>query len=395
MPWKQNSLIEQREKLVLAMQGRRESVRVLCRRLGISRQSAYKYLRRFKQEGRSGLKTRRRGPRPKQATQWAGYVRMILRQRRRRPSWGARKLRWWLRERCPRRHLPSERTVERWLRSAGLVTRDRPRPRPPQWRPRPRQTRRSNEVWTFDWKGWFRSGDGTKIEPLTVRDLGSRVLFWVLPLAQRSDKAVRRVCRRLFRIYGCPKTIRTDHGGPFRGNGPYGLTSLSLWWYRLGITVEFVGRSRGVDNNAHEQMHGVMKRETARPPARTREAQLRRLRRWQHEYNHDRPHEGIGQQPPLRRYRPQPAPLPPLLVPTYPENWLVRKVHHNGDIHLSDKRHYIGRTFAGLPVGCRPVAGGYRVYFHRLPLATILASHLSSSQVWRGGATAPPDLPSS
>lgn len=395
MPWKQNSIIEQREKLVLAMLRRRESARVICRRLGISRQTAYKYLRRYKQEGQSGLKARTRGPKPKHLAQWVECVRLILRQRRCRPSWGARKLRWWLRERLPRRRLPSERTVERWLRSAGMVRRGRSRPRPPQWRPRRRQTRRSNEVWTFDWKGWFRSGDGAKIEPLTVRDLGSRFLFWVLPLDQRSEAAVRRVCQRLFQTYGCPKTIRTDRGGPFRGNGPYGLTSLSLWWYRLGIAVEFVARGRGIDNNAHEQMHGVMKRETANPPAKTRQAQLRRLRRWQHRYNDERPHDAIGQNPPQRRYRPQPAPLPPLLVPTYPVRWLVRKVHRNGDIHLFDKRHYIGRTFAGMPVGCRPVAGGYRVYFHRLFLATVASPTLSSSSVWRGGASAPPGLPPS
>ncbi|MFT3870903.1 MAG: integrase core domain-containing protein [Nibricoccus sp.] len=233
-------------------------------------------------------------------------------------------------------------------------------------------------MWTFDWKGWFRSGDGTKIEPLTVRDQGSRFLLWVLPLAQRSDAEVRRVCRHLFQTYGCPKTIRTDKGGPFRGNGPYGLTSLSLWWYRLGIEVEFVGRGHGIDNNAHEQMHGVMKKETASPPAKTYQAQLCRLRRWQHCYNHERPHDGIGQKPPCRRYRPQPSPLPPLLVPVYPNGWLVRTVRLNGDIHLAGKRHYIGRTFAGLPVGCKRTAGGYHVYFHRLVLVSIASQHLSS-----------------
>lgn len=377
MPWKKSSIIEQREKLVLSILRRREPTRVICRRFGISRQTAYKFLLRFKKQGRSGLKERSRGPRPTQVAQWHEYTRLILRQRRRQPGWGARKLRWWLRERVPRRHLPSERTVERWLRCAGLVRRIRPRSHPPQWQPRRRRTRRSNEVWTFDWKGWFRTGDAVKLEPLTVRDLGSRYLLWVLPLSARSEAAVRRVCRRLFQTYGCPKTIRTDQGGPFRGNGPYGLTTLSLWWYRLGIAVEFVRRGGGIDNNAHEQMHGVLKRETANPPAKTWQAQLRRLRRWQNYYNHDRPHEAIGQKPPQRRYRPQPGPLPRLLVPTYPDSWLVRTVRFNGDIHLSGQRHYIGRTFAGLPVGCKPVKGGYRVYFHRLALTTIGSSRSS------------------
>jgi putative transposase len=188
---------------------------------------------------------------------------------------------------------------------------------------------------------------------------------------------VRQVCRRLFQACGCPKAIRTDQGGPFWSTGPYGLTSLSLWWYRLGIEVEFVCRRTGINNNAHEQMHGVMKREAASPPACTRQAQLRRLQRWLHRYNHERPHEAIGDQPPHRRYRPQPGPLPALLVPAYPDGWPVRKIHLNGDLHLLDQRHYIGRAFVGMSVGCKPVAGGYRVYFHRLLLATIASPRVA------------------
>lgn len=371
MPWKQSTDLEQRERLVLAMLRRREPVQVICRQWGISRQTAYKYLRRYRREGRSGLKAMRRGPKQRHGVAWVRYARLIQQKRRRQPTWGARKLRWWLREHQPYRRVPSERTVERWLQSAGLIRRRRPRARPPQWQPRVRQVRRSNAVWTFDWKGWYLTGDGTKFEPLTVRDLGSRCLLWVLPVAGRSESVVRRVCRRLFRRYGCPKVIRTDQGGPFWSTGPYGLTSLSLWWYRLGIEVEFVRRHAGIDNNAHEQMHGVMKRETASPPARTRQAQIRRLRCWQRRYNQERPHAAIGQCPPARRYRPQPGPLPPLRLPCYPDGWLVRKVRANGDLHLGGRRHYLGRAFAGMLVGCKPVPAGHRIYFLRLLLTTI------------------------
>jgi putative transposase len=372
MPWKQNSLVQERKKLVLALLARREPVRIIGRRFGVSRQTAYKFLRRFLQAGLAGLQDQPRGPKGKNVRRWAHYRSLLFAKRRRRRTWGAHKLLWWLREQQPRGRLPAARTLERWLRAAGLmrVRRVRRRIEPLSLQPY-RRGRRSNEVWTIDWKGWFRTGDGSKIEPLTIRDLGSRFLLWAQPVPRRTDTAVRGVCRRLFRKYGIPQAIRTDLGGPFCSTGPYGLTTLSLWWYRLGIGVEFVRRGAGLDNNAHEQMHGVMQAETASPPAPTRPAQLQRLRRWHYDYNHHRPHAAIGNQPPARRYRPKPAQLPPLLRPTYPAHWPVRRVGHTGEISLCATRCYIGRTFAGLAVGCKPVGPHYKVYFHRLLLATI------------------------
>lgn len=372
MAWKKCSVVQQREELVLAILARREPVRLICKRFKVSRPTAYKYVRRFLLQGKPGLKGLRRGRKPKHAQRWLVWHKLILRERQRRPSRGARKLRWWLRQQQPRRRLPSVRTIARWLRTAGLVPIRRLRrvSAPVPLQP-PRRGRRSNEVWTFDWKGWNRTGNGTKVEPLTVRDLGSRFILWAYPLASRSDSAVRRVCRRLFRCYGVPKAIRTDLGGPFCSCGPHGFTTLSLWWYRLGISVEFVHRGIGLHNNAHEQMHGVLQRETANPPAQTRAGQLRRLRRWRYEYNHERPHDAIGGLTPARRYRPKPAHLPIPRTPKYHPRWPVRIVSHSGNICLWSQRHYIGRTFAGLPVGCKPFRAGYQIHFDRLLLAMI------------------------
>lgn len=372
MPWKNTSSLNQRKQLVLALLAQREPVRLVCRRFGISRQTAYKFRQQFLQASWRGLRDRPRGRKPKHAERWAQYHQLLLAQRRRRPTWGARKLLWWLQERQPGSRRPAERTVERWLQAAGVVRRRRVRRRvePPLLQPY-RRGLRSNEVWTIDWKGWIRTTDGAKIEPLTIRDLGSRYLLWARPLPRRSDKEVRRVCQRLFRRNGRPKAIRTDLGGPFCSTGPYGLTSLSLWWYRLGIGVEFVCRQAGIDNNSHEQMHGVMQAETASPPASTRPAQLRRLRKWQYDYNYIRPHDGIGNQPPARRYRSKPARLPAPLVPTYPAGWQVRQVSGGGVICLGGRKHYIGRAFAGLPVGCKPFVRHYKVYFHKLLLVTL------------------------
>jgi len=355
----------------MAMLAGAQSVCELAAQHGVSRQTAYKYRRQFLRSGPEGLEDQRRGPPSAAAGRWQPWYRQVLRWRRRKPKWGAHKLRWRLRHHHPARHLPSVRTMERWLRRAGLTQPRRRRRHQPRWPSAAHVVRRSNEVWTFDWKGWFRTGDGQRIEPLTIRDLASRFILWNQPLPQRTDQSIRRVCRRLFRRYGLPRAIRTDLGVPFCSHGPYRLTSLSLWWHRLGIRVEFVDRQARVHNNAHEQMHRILKEETASPPAATYRTQCHRLRRWRWQYNHERAHAGLGEIPPALRYRPRPQKLPALRLPSYPAHWLVAKVRPQGHIRLRRQDYQVGRAFAGLPIGCQPHHHGFKAYFARLFLGEL------------------------
>jgi putative transposase len=369
MPWKKSSVEAQRYDLVKALLIGREDVGAICAQYGVSRQTAYKFLHRFETEGKVGLRDRTRRPHKTQLDLSTCWRHRVLRLRRARPTWGGRKLRWLLRRRFgnPGSTLPSERTLQRWLASAGLVrtVTVRRQVRALEHR-RGSRARKCNDVWTFDLKGWFCTGDGSKIEPLTIRDLWSRFVLWVQPLAPRNETAVRRVCERLFRRHGLPRVIRCDRGAPFFGDGPHGYTRLSLWWWRLGIRVEFVRRGR-VDNNAHEQMHGVMKKELA--IALTARLQARRLECWRHRYNHERPHEQLGMRLPAERYRSRPAPLPELRDPTYPSHSLVRRIPINGCIKLHHWRGSIGRAFGELHVGLNPAGPRrYRVYFATLYL---------------------------
>jgi putative transposase len=367
MPW--NNRKEERKELVRAVQRRREPVRKICARFGVSRSFAYKLKARFEAAGWPGVGPRRRGPKGWSTPQAQYYQSWVLAERRGHPFWGARKLWWRLRTEHRGRRLPSGRTLERWLRKAGVVQKRSPRRRV---NPQPLQTvpcsRRSNDRWTVDWKGWIRSGDGRKVEPLTVRDDATRKVLWAWPLPGRSDVAVRRVCQRLFQRYGVPRKIRTDLGGPFCGTGPHGFTSLSLWWHRLGIAVEFVNKRARIHNNAHEQMHGVLAAETGKSPAPTYRAQLVRLRKWTREYNEDRPHDALGGRTPAQCYRANPGPMPQLQTPQYPAAWPVRQVASTGSICLHGQHYYVGRACARLPVGCRPVPGGHDIYYGKLLL---------------------------
>ena len=369
MPWQRTLVCQQRHTLVKALLARREPVQTICARFGITRQTAYKFLRRFLAQGARGLEdfSRRPHAESQQARVWR---RRLLRLRHSHRGWGARKLRWLMRQRygASGPAVPGERTLQRWLAAAGLTRAPRRRAKsaPPR---HATVARRSNHIWTIDLKGWFRTGDGSKIEPLTVRDQWSRFLLWTRPLSPRNERNVRRVCRRLFRRYGRPAVIRCDRGSPFFGDGPHGFTRLSLWWWRLGIRVEFVRRGR-INNNAHEQMHGVLKAELA--IAGTARVQTQRLERWRRRYNECRPHDALDQHTPASRYRARPAQLPQLPKPRYLPSSLVRRVHANGDITLPGWRGTIGRAFGGLHVALLPCGSQhYRVFFASLYLGEL------------------------
>jgi putative transposase len=274
MPWKNSSVVAERERFaVLALKKERKFAQ-LCRDFGISRETGYKWCRRHREEGRRGLEDRARAPHQPAQPQAERWRKRALQMRRVHPHWGAEKLREQLAKRHGRRRLPSVRTVERWLRAAGLV---RARPRrvrrgPPVPHPGLTVSRRRHEVWTVDFKGWYRTGDGQRQEPLTVRDLHSRYLLAVRLLPDQSEAAAHDALVRIFRAHGLPEAIRVDNGVPFGGKGALGLTRLSVWWLRLGIRVEFTRRARPGDNAGHEQMHGLYAREVAPTPLRIERA---------------------------------------------------------------------------------------------------------------------------
>ena len=215
MPWKKVSRVTQRLSLVLAILSRREPMAEVCHRFGVSRQTGYKFLKRFQREGRRGLAERSRRPRHAGWSQW--WRDQVKRLREARPTWGGSKLRWWLRQRYPRRNIPAERTVQRWLAAAGLVRRRTHKRHGLGTLTRVAAARCCNAVWTVDYKGWFRTRSGQRIEPLTVRDLHSRYLLAVTPVASTAGAEVRRIFRRLFARHGVPGVIRCDRGSPFCG----------------------------------------------------------------------------------------------------------------------------------------------------------------------------------
>jgi transposase InsO family protein len=368
MPWKTSSLLEARERFVRTALRGCKSVAQLCREARISRKTGFKWLRRFRTSGGPGLRNRSRRPKHSPhctASRWLAAIRAL---RRKHSSWGGKKIYARLRQKHPRARLPKPRTITDWLRRFGgkRPRRNKARPGPERTRPTGTIPRTANEVWTVDFKGWFRTRDGQRVNPLTVRDLFSRFILGIrlLPL---EHAPVQRCFQALLVRYGQPKVIRVDHGSPFAGVGPLDLSRLSAWWLRLGIQVEFTRRACPQDNGAHEQMHRIYKADTATPPAATSQAQQRRSTSWTRYYNQQRPHEALGQRMPARLYhksrRRYRGPLPPL---RYPRHWRIRRVSSRGFIHWRGRPRGIGRAFSGENIGLKPLEQGvHEVYFER------------------------------
>ena len=237
--------------------------------------------------------------------------------------------------------------------------------------------RRPNAVWTIDFKGWFRTSDGTKLEPLTVRDLFSRYLLGIFMLPQQNMADTRLMMEGLFRVYGLPQVIRADNGSSFGATGALGLTRLSAWWVRLGIHVEFIEPGHPEQNGAHEQMHRIYKAETLNPPARTLRGQQRRTKQWCREYNWERPHEALGMEVTAKHYRKSRRKMPGRIAPwKYPKGWESRLVKGNGLISWKGRSRFVGEAFERQRVGLKRLAhGNWQVYF-----GPLLAGELSDEE---------------
>jgi hypothetical protein len=223
----------------------------------------------------------------------------------------------------------------------------------------------ANRVWCADFKGWFRSGDGDRIDPLTISDAYSRYLLRCQAVRAADFGHSKPIFEAAFREYGLPDRIRTDNGAPFGSNGESGLTGLAVWWIKLGITPERIQPGKPQQNGRHERMHRTLKQATARPPASNRRAQQRRFDEFRREYNEQRPHEALGQITPASCYVPSARAYPPRVAEIdYPEDWQVRRVSGGGQMRWHSKSVFVAHALKGEAVGLEPMGDGHwRVWF--------------------------------
>jgi len=378
MPWRHTSPLDQKTQFIADYLRRTLSITELCELYSVSRKTGYKWIERYLTSGPSGLEDRSRKPcsSPNQTPQH--IVDAFIELRCRHPSWGAKKLLTILQKRHPSWALPGRSTVCDILRRHGLVPTKRHQRHIGHPGKPTTLIAAPNDVWSADFKGQFKTGDGLYCYPLTVADGYSRFLLGCQALSSTRVAEAKPVFTRLFKEFGLPKRIRTDNGVPFATNTLGRLSQLSAWWVRLGILPEFIEPGKPQQNGRHERMHRTLKAETTRPPARTRRAQQRKFEHFREEFNGQRPHEALDMRTPAACYEPSPRKMPNKPPPLeYPDRFEVRYVSANGGIRWHHPWVNVSHVCVGEYVGLEEIDDGvWNVYFGPLKLGRLLERHM-------------------
>lgn len=361
MPWKETSRMDEKLWFVAACLRDEEPMTVLCERYGISRQTGYELKRRYLAEGPRGLEERSRAPHRSPQTTPEPTAELIIKLRRKHRRWGPKKLLAILEKQHPGIEFPAASTAGEILKRAGLVESKGRRRRPIPVECPFGAVAQANDAWCIDFKGWFRTRDGTRCDPLTVTDAFSRYSLMCKIMPEQTEP-VRNAVDRLFEEYGLPLAMRSDNGPPFGGTGPAGLSRLAVHWLKLGLRLERIVPGKPQQNGQHERFHKTLKEDTACPPAETAEAQQRRFDRFRRVYNDERPHEALEQTPPSAHYRRSPRSMPHRIEePWYDADYESRRVRHNGEIRWRGSTYYISETLVGEPVGVTETDSGNAV----------------------------------
>ena len=377
MPWPELSPMDQRMHFVTEYQSGVFTMTELAAAYGISRKTGYKWVERYEQLGPAGLHDQSRRPHQSPQATDPGLVATLLALRRRHPQWGAKKLLTVAARRDAAAAWPARSTVCDLLKAHGFIA-----PRRRQRSPVPVPSTlapltHANGVWTTDFKGEFRTGDGQYCYPFTLRDGFSRFVLRCDGLPSHTLAVTRPRFVRAFAEYGLPDRIRSDNGPPFGGPGLGRLSSLAVWWIRLGIVPERIAPGHPEQNGSHEQFHAVLKAATTRPPAATAAAQQRRFTRFCTEYNHERPHEALNQAVPATRYHASGRPLPRRLAPLeYPGHAEIRRVDTIGNISWRGRPLFVSVPLAGEAIALEEVEDG----IWTVTFATVVLGRLDERQ---------------
>jgi transposase InsO family protein len=328
------------------------NVSLLCRRLGISRKTGYKWLNRFRRESGPGLADRSRRPHQAPTRTEAAMEQAVIELRKRHPAWGARKLKRRLEDKG-HADVPARSTVNSILGRHGLID--------PIESARHVPVRRferaaPNELWQMDFKSPVSMIAGI-CHPLTVLDDHSRYSILLKACEDQQKETVQEALADAMRKYGMPVCMLTDNGPPWGSFGSEAyFTALGAWLIRRGVRL-IHGRplhpqTQGKDERFHRTLDVELLGQRVVADAIHCE-QI--FASWQFIYNFERPHEALDLAVPATRYTPSQRSFPEVLPPIeYGAQDQVRKVCGKGTISFQGQLHKIGTAFHGEPVAVRP-----------------------------------------
>src|ERR1700680_3359823 len=366
MPWKKSEPMDQRREFALKALGS-TNFRALWEEYGISTKTGYKWRERFLRQGLEGMGEESRRPRSSPNQLSESQVVEMGKLKLGHGVWGPRKIG----RLCHRRpgQAPSESSFKRILEQVGLTQPRRVRegPRDGGGLSSGRRGQSPNEVWTVDFKGWWGWAEGSRCEPLTIRDEFSRYVLELRAMDNARTQSVRKAFERIFERHGLPEAIRCDNGAPFASmQALHGLSRLSAWWVALGIDLERGRPSQPQDNGGHERFHRDIATELE---SLGQGATPQALELWREEFNRERPHQALGMRCPAELYchsaRRHSAGQVQLSYP----GMVSRLVDKNGKLSWKDQRVFLTSSLAGWQVGLQGTEKGQlEVWFARLLL---------------------------
>jgi transposase InsO family protein len=378
MSWKEVSIMSQRLEFVTLATAENANLRHLCRCFGITPNTAYKWLGRFRADGPNALEDRSRRPHRSPARTTAEMEGEIIELRCKHPAWGGRKLERRLLD-LGKTGVPRPSTITAILRRHNLLD--------------PIESAKHkafcrferavpNELWQMDFKGEFALPAG-RCYPLTILDDHSRFAVAVEACSRNNRTVTQAAMIKIFRRYGLPEWITCDNGSPWGSGGRSYYTALGVWLLRLGVGISHSRPHHPQTQGKDERFHRTLEAEVLRYRHGTT------LADWQFHfdqfrvvYNTERPHEALSMAVPASRYQPShrryPEQLPAI---EYGPSDIVRKVRSYGHIKYAGREYHLGKAFGGLPVALRPTTtdGLFEVFFcqHRIGTLDLAGNKLS------------------
>lgn len=369
MPWQEVSVVSQRTEFMFLASQPGANLAELCRRYGISRTAAYKWLGRYKEGGVRALTNQSRKPLHSPGQTPERLEQLVVKVRAAQPTWGGRKIRAKLVE-LGEAEVPSASTITAILERHGLLSEDRREKR--DWQRFEHEA--PNRLWQMDFKGHFAT-EQARCHPLTLLDDHSRFSLCLKACANEQGTGVQQALEAVFRRYGLPDRMTMDNGAPWGSDEAHPYTPLTLWLIRLGIRVSHSRPYHPQTQGKLERFHRTLKSELLnyRSFKDLFEAQ-HHFDRWRDSYNCERPHEALGMQVPAQRYKPSWRTYPEQLSPIeYSADDQVRKVQNKGEISFQGRTFKVGKAFQGQPVALRPTPhdGVFDVYYCNQRIAEV------------------------
>jgi putative transposase len=385
MPWKQTDLMSERLRFALAVRKHNSTFTSLCAAFGIAPKTGYKWPARrghqFEAAGPAGLQDRSRRPKTNSRCISTAVADRLVELRRKNETWGPKKLAAWLETHEPAWEVPAPSTVGELLKRRGLVSARKRRRRIHVRRTEPlRHAHEPNAVWAMDFKGWFRLGDGTRCDPLTITDAFSRYLICCKAgsaLGESVGHDVWEALVRAFLEYGMPAAIRVDNGVPWVAPTGVGITRLAVKILKAEIALERIDPGKPQQNGRHERFHLTLQQDTVRPPAKNMLAQQSRFDVFQRKYNEERPHEALQQRAPGKLYVSSRRRYPDRFdEPQYPSWYEVITPAMGGFVNFRGSMYFISGALGRERVGFVEVEEGcFEVYFCKQRLGRIHTAH--------------------